>query len=271
MPELPEVETTRAGVTPHVIGQQVRTVIVREPRLRWPVSNKLAQELPGQTLHGVRRRAKYLLFAADTGHICLHLGMSGQLRVVPANVAAAKHDHVDIVLENDTLLRFHDPRRFGSLFWLRGNPEAFRLLAGLGPEPLSDAFDGGWLKSQSAGRKIPVKSFIMDASVVVGVGNIYACEALHAAGIHPRRAAARISAARYAVLAEAIKQVLGEAIAVGGTTLRDYIGVAGERGYFQLQLAVYGHAGATCPRGCGPIRRERIGQRSTFFCPHCQR
>ncbi|WP_423821596.1 bifunctional DNA-formamidopyrimidine glycosylase/DNA-(apurinic or apyrimidinic site) lyase [Salinisphaera sp. SPP-AMP-43] len=270
MPELPEVETTRAGIAPHVRGQRVRTVIVRQPQLRWPVSPELARDLPEQTLHTVYRRAKYLLFVADSGHVCLHLGMSGRLRIVPADTPPETHDHVDIVLDNDTAVRFNDARRFGSLFWLTGDPSQFALLARLGPEPLSDDFDGAWLKARSAGRRIAVKAFIMDAAVVVGVGNIYACEALHAAGIHPRRAAARISAARYAELAEAIKHVLARAIAVGGTTLRDYIGVDGETGYFQLSLSVYGREGAPCPRGCGLIRREVIGQRSTFFCPVCQ-
>lgn len=270
MPELPEVETTRAGVAPHVAGQRVRTVIVRQPRLRWPVSEALARDLPGQTLHAVARRAKYLLFVADTGHVCLHLGMSGRLRIVAADTPAASHDHVDIVLENDAALRFNDARRFGSIFWLTGDPYEFSLLARLGPEPLSTAFDGAWLKARSAGRRLAVKSFIMDGAVVVGVGNIYACEALHAAGIHPRRAAARVSAARYEALANAIKRVLGQAIAVGGTTLRDYRGADGDTGYFQMALAAYGRAGQPCPRGCGSIRREIIGQRGTFFCPVCQ-
>lgn len=270
MPELPEVETTRAGVAPHVLGQRVRSVSVRQPRLRWPVSEALARELPGQTIHAVTRRAKYLLFAADTGHVCLHLGMSGRLRVVAADTPVAAHDHVDIVLDNDTALRFNDARRFGSMFWLTGDPHAFSLLARLGPEPLGPDFDGAWLKARSAGRRIAVKNFIMDAAVVVGVGNIYACEALHGACIHPRRPAARISTARYKTLAAAIQRVLGEAIAVGGTTLRDYIGVHGDTGYFQLSLAAYGREGQSCPRGCGAIRREVIGQRSTFFCPICQ-
>ncbi|MDA3922692.1 MAG: bifunctional DNA-formamidopyrimidine glycosylase/DNA-(apurinic or apyrimidinic site) lyase [Salinisphaera sp.] len=271
MPELPEVETTRAGIEPHVRGQSVRTVIVRQPQLRWPVTETLASDLPGQTIHAVRRRAKYLLFVADRGHVCLHLGMSGRLRIVPADTPVAKHDHLDIVLDNDQTIRFNDARRFGSVFWLTGDPQAFSLLSKLGPEPLSDDFDGAWLHARAAGRRTPVKSVIMDAAVVVGVGNIYACEALHAAGIHPRRAAARISAGRYNRLAEAIRQVLRDAIVAGGTTLRDYIGVDGDSGYFQLQLAAYGRAGQPCPRGCGPIRREIVGQRSTFFCPVCQR
>ena len=271
MPELPEVETTRAGVEPHVAGQRVRTVIVRQPRLRWPVSAALAVDLPGQTLYQVRRRAKYLLFAADSGHVCVHLGMSGRLRVVPADAPAGAHDHVDIVLDNDRAIRFNDARRFGSIFWLTGEPEAFSLLAELGPEPLSEAFDGAWLKTLSTARRAPVKAFIMDSRVVVGVGNIYACEALFAAGIHPRRAARRISATRFICLAAAIKTVLRRAIAAGGTTLRDYIGIDGDTGYFQLELAVYGRAGMPCPVDGTPIRRAVIGQRSTFFCPTCQR
>lgn len=271
MPELPEVETTRAGIEPHIRGQRVRTVIVRQPQLRWPVSEALAVDLPGQALHAVQRRAKYLLFVADTGHICVHLGMSGRLRVVPADTPVGPHDHLDIVLDNDWVVRFNDARRFGSVFWLTGDPYAFSLLAKLGPEPLSEAFDGAYLRQRATGRRAPVKTFIMDAAVVVGVGNIYACEALHAAGIHPRRAAERISAARYQALADAIKRVLRDAIVAGGTTLRDYIGVDGNTGYFQLSLAAYGRTGEPCPRGCGPIRREVLGQRSTFFCPVCQR
>lgn len=271
MPELPEVETTRRGVAPHVIGRRVERVIVREPRLRWPVSPALAEVLPGRRIDDVSRRAKYLLFAAGDGHLMLHLGMSGRLRVVPAELAPENHDHLDIVLDSGQALRFHDPRRFGSAFWLTGEPGTYPLLAGLGPEPLSDGFDGDWLHARSRGRRAPVKAFLMDSRIVVGVGNIYACEALHMAGIHPSRPAGRISRARYAALAEAVRAVLADAIAAGGTTLRDYVGVDGGTGWFQLRLAVYGKAGEPCPRDCGPIRRRVIGQRSTFFCPVCQR
>ncbi|MAS10262.1 bifunctional DNA-formamidopyrimidine glycosylase/DNA-(apurinic or apyrimidinic site) lyase [Salinisphaera sp.] len=271
MPELPEVETTRAGIEPHVRGQTVRTVVVRQPQLRWPVSPELAAVLPGQAIHTVHRRAKYLLFETDTGHVCLHLGMSGRLRIVPADTPVATHDHLDIVLENDWAIRFNDTRRFGSVFWLEGAPETFSLLAHLGPEPLGDAFDGDWLYARSRGKRASVKTFIMDSATVVGVGNIYACEALHAARIHPRRPAGRVGRARYRALAEAIRRVLADAIVAGGTTLRNYIGVDGDTGYFQLRLAAYGKAGQACPRGCGPIRREVIGQRSTFFCPVCQK
>lgn len=271
MPELPEVETTRRGVAPHVVGRRVERVVVRQPQLRWPVSPELERALPGRRIESVGRRAKYLLFAAGDGHLMLHLGMSGRLRVLPADLPPEPHDHLDVVLEGGQALRFHDPRRFGSAFWLTGPPESFPLLADLGPEPLSEAFDGDWLYARSRGRRAPVKAFLMDSRTVVGVGNIYACEALHAAGIHPARPAGRVGRARYQRLAAAIRAVLERAIAAGGTTLRDYIGVDGATGWFQLSLAVYGKAGEPCPRGCGLIRRRVIGQRSTFLCPVCQR
>lgn len=270
MPELPEVETTRAGLAPHVIGQRVDRIIVRQPQLRWPVSPDLAESLPGQVISDIKRRAKYLLFETDGGHVCIHLGMSGRLRVVPADTLPAKHDHVDIVLTNGSTVRFNDARRFGSVFWITGNVADFSLLASLGPEPLGATFDGHWLHVQSRDRRAAVKNFIMDSRIVVGVGNIYASEALHVAGIHPKRAAGRISVQRYERLAAAIKQVLSAAIVAGGTTLRDYIGVDGATGYFQLSLAVYNKAGQPCPRDGEPIRRAVIGQRSTFYCPKCQ-
>lgn len=271
MPELPEVETTRRGVAPYVVGRRVERVLVREPRLRWPVSPELARALPGRRIDAVDRRAKYLLFRAGDGHLMLHLGMSGRLRVIPADLPPESHDHLDVVFENGQALRFHDPRRFGSAFWLTGPPEECLLLAELGPEPLSESFDGDWLYRHSRGRRASVKAFLMDSRTVVGVGNIYACEALHVAGIHPARGAGRIGRERYRRLAAAIRTVLGDAIAAGGTTLRDYIGVDGDSGWFQLSLSVYGKAGEPCPRGCGPIRRRVIGQRATFFCPGCQR
>jgi len=270
MPELPEVETTRAGLAPHVVGRRVNQVVVRQPQLRWPVTPAFSTALPAQSIDAIRRRAKYLLLDAGSGHFCIHLGMSGRLRVVPADTPPAAHDHVDIALDDGHAVRFNDARRFGSMFWLTGDLAAFPLLASLGPEPLGAAFDGRWLHERSRGRRAPVKNFIMDSRVVVGVGNIYASEALHVAGIHPKRAAGRIGADRYDRLAVAIKQVLGDAIAAGGTTLRDYIGVNGDTGYFQLALAVYGKAGQPCPRDGEPIRRAVIGQRSTFFCPRCQ-
>lgn len=270
MPELPEVETTRRGLMPHVVGRQVEQVIIRQHQLRWPISPALSEALPGQTISAIQRRAKYLLLDAGSGYVCIHLGMSGRLRIVPAKTPPTAHDHIDIVLNDGQAIRFNDTRRFGSIFWLTGDVFSFPLLASLGPEPLDDSFDGAWLYENSRQRRVAVKNFIMDSHTVVGVGNIYASESLFAAGIHPKRAAGRISAQRYAELAAAIKQTLHKAIAAGGTTLRDYIGVDGTSGYFQLALAVYDKAGQPCPRDGESIRRVIIGQRSTFYCPRCQ-
>lgn len=270
MPELPEVETTRRGLAPHVVGRCVAQVTVRQPRLRWPVTPQLARDLPGRRIDALTRRAKYLLLAAGDGYLLMHLGMSGRLRIVPADTPAGLHDHLDIRLDSGQIMRLNDPRRFGCALWLRQPPEEHALIAGLGPEPLSDQFDGDWLYARSRGRRAKVKAFIMDAANVVGVGNIYASEALFEAGIHPGRPAGRIGRARHARLAAAIKQTLTRAIDAGGTTLRDYIGVDGGTGWFQLSLAVYGREGQPCPRDATPVRRRIIGQRSTFFCPRCQ-
>ena len=271
MPELPEVETTRRGIAPHVIDRRVTGVVIRQPQLRWPITPGLAEELTGRQFQQVTRRGKYLLFAAGDKHLMIHLGMSGRLRIVPSSLSPEKHDHLDISLDSGQTIRFNDPRRFGSAFWLPGEPAQFSLLVALGPEPLSDDFDGEHLHTRSRGRSAPVKAFVMDSKTVVGVGNIYASEALHAAGIHPARAAGKVSLARYKKLASDIKHTLETAITAGGTTLRDYVGVDGGSGWFQLQLAVYGKAGQACPRGCGPIQQRVIGQRNTFFCPECQR
>lgn len=273
MPELPEVETTRRGIEPHVLGQKVSKVIVRQPQLRWPIPPELEQKLTGRVIESVSRRAKYLLLKAGDGHLMLHLGMSGRLRVLPADTPAGKHDHLDIVLANGQALRLNDPRRFGAALWISAEPKKHELLADLGPEPLSEQFNGALLHTRSRGRKVAVKNFIMDSKVVVGVGNIYASEALHQVGIHPGRAAGRVSRQRYEQLASAIKQVLEASITQGGTTLRDFVGADGGTGYYQLALAVYGKAGEACPR-CGPsqhIRNRVIGQRSSFFCANCQR
>jgi len=271
MPELPEVETTRRGIEPHVAGQQVTGVVVRDGRMRWPVPPQLQRKLSGQTIHKVERRAKYLLLRADAGTLILHLGMSGNLRILPCDSPPGKHDHVDIVLGNGKCLRLHDPRRFGAVLWTRDDPLRHPLLADLGPEPLEDGFDGACLFERSRGRTAPVKQFLMDNRVVVGVGNIYANEALFLAGIHPARAAGRIGRERYERLAQAIKQVLQEAIAQGGTTLRDFLASDGQPGYFSLYLRVYGRTGEPCP-ACGrPILQIQQGQRSTYYCGHCQR
>lgn len=270
MPELPEVETTRRGIAPHVLGRRVRAVVVREPRLRWPVAPELAAQVGRRVITGVHRRGKYLLLETRAGALILHLGMSGSLRVVPAAAPPGPHDHVDIVLAGGYSLRLRDPRRFGSLLW-SADPALHPLLAGLGPEPFDPAFSGAYLHRRARGRRQAVKSMLMDPRVVAGIGNIYATEALFSAGIHPARPAGRIAAARYARLARAVVEVLEDAIRAGGTTLRDFIAGDGRPGYFRASLRVYGRAGLPCPRCHTPIRRIVVGQRSSFHCPGCQR
>jgi formamidopyrimidine-DNA glycosylase len=275
MPELPEVETTRLGLTPHLEGRRVATVTLRRPDLRWPIPAEVAGLLPGQRIEAVRRRAKYLLLDTAAGSALLHLGMSGSLRVLPAATPVREHDHVDIALAGREMrpgrvLRFNDPRRFGCLLW-QPPGEVHPLLRALGPEPLSGAFDGDYLFWRSRGRKAAVKTFLMDQRIVVGVGNIYAAEALFAAGISPLRAAGRVSRERYAALAEAVKRILAQAIARGGTTLRDFLAPDGAPGYFEQELAAYGRGGEPCPRCGRPLRQALIGQRTTSWCPNCQR
>ena len=270
MPELPEVETTRQGISPHVLGRTVVAAVVRESRLRWPVRPDLEARLAGRTVADVTRRGKYLLLHFDPGTLILHLGMSGSLRVVADRTAPQRHDHVDLVLDDGYRLRLRDPRRFGSVHWVEGNPLQHPLLASLGPEPLGAAFNGQWLYARSRGRRVAVKSYLMDGRIVVGVGNIYANEALFLAGILPLRPAGRISLARYGRLAEAVKEVLQEAISQGGTTLRDFVGSDGSPGYFSQRLRVYGREAMPC-EVCGHLLRQRlIGQRSSYFCPRCQ-
>jgi formamidopyrimidine-DNA glycosylase len=270
MPELPEVETTRRGLAPHCVGRRVEAVVVREPRLRWPVRDDLDDCLRGEPVQSLERRAKYLLMNLRSGTLLVHLGMSGSLRVLPAGTPAALHDHIDLCLEGGMLLRYNDPRRFGSLQWFpRG--ASLAPLAHLGPEPLTPAFDGAYLYRLSRGRRIAVKPFLMDGGVVVGVGNIYATEALFLAGIRPDRAASRVSRARYAVLAEQVKSVLTNAIEQGGTTLRDFVGGDGKPGYFAQQLYAYGRGGEPCKRCGASLRERRLGQRSSVYCIACQR
>ncbi|MEQ9727556.1 MULTISPECIES: bifunctional DNA-formamidopyrimidine glycosylase/DNA-(apurinic or apyrimidinic site) lyase [unclassified Pseudomonas] len=270
MPELPEVETTRRGIAPHLIGQRVSRVIVRERRLRWPIPEDLDVRLSGQRIEAVERRAKYLLIKAEVGTLISHLGMSGNLRLVEAGLPAAKHEHVDIELESGLALRYTDPRRFGAMLWSE-LPLEHELLVRLGPEPLTELFDGERLYQLSRGKAVAVKPFIMDNAVVVGVGNIYATEALFAAGIDPRRAAGTVSRARYVRLAQEIKRVLAHAIERGGTTLRDFIGGDGQPGYFQQELFAYGRGGQFC-KVCGSTLREvKLGQRASVYCPKCQR
>ncbi len=271
MPELPEVETTRRGIAPHLIGQRVQRVVVRNARLRWPIPEDLDVRLSGQQIVSVERRAKYLLIGAEVGTLISHLGMSGSLRMVEAGTPVAKHDHVDIELESGLVLRYTDPRRFGAMLWSIESPLQHALLQKLGPEPLLDDFSVNHLYECSRGRSIAVKPFIMDNAVVVGVGNIYASEALFAAGIDPRRAAGSLSKARYAKLTAEIKRILAWAIEQGGTTLRDFVGGDGKPGYFQQKLFVYGRSGQPC-LGCATELREiKLGQRASVYCPKCQR
>ncbi len=277
MPELPEVETTRRGLAPHLEGRRIRSVTLRRPDLRWPIPPEIARDLPGQRITGVHRRAKYLLMEVETGDSALlHLGMSGSLRVLPADTPVRAHDHVDIALAagsgspGERVLRFNDPRRFGCLLWQPAG-DVHPLLAGLGPEPLSEMFDGDYLFALSRGRKAPVKTFLMDQAVVVGVGNIYAAESLFRAGVSPLRAAGRVSRERYRALAEAVKDILGHAITRGGTTLRDFISPDGAPGYFEQELSAYGRGGEPCPRCGQPMKQASIGQRATVWCGHCQK
>jgi len=268
MPELPEVETTLRGIEPFLRNRVIQRIDVREPRLRWPVPGAV-QRACQQRVQSVRRRAKYILIELENGSLLLHLGMSGSLRVLTEVVAPGKHDHFDIVLKRSTI-RFNDPRRFGVLLWRDAVDGTHPLLASLGPEPLSKDFSGAHLYQRSKDRKLAIKNFIMDGRVVVGVGNIYASESLYMAGIHPARAAGRVSLARYEGLAGAIRDVLARAIKQGGTTLRDFADSTGSPGYFAQELLVYGRAGQDCFQ-CGAIIRQKvIGQRSSFYCLNCQ-
>ncbi|RFA30065.1 DNA-formamidopyrimidine glycosylase [Alkalilimnicola ehrlichii] len=271
MPELPEVETTLRGIAPYVEGHRVSQVMVRERRLRWPIPFELAVTLCGETVTRLRRRGKYLLFDTRAGTMLMHLGMSGSLRILREPEPPKRHEHVDIVFDDGACLRFTDPRRFGSMHWVDGDPQAHPLLAHLGPEPLSDEFTGTYLYRRSRNRRSPIKTFLMDSEVVVGVGNIYANEALFQAGIRPTRPAGKVGLVRYQRLAEAVKEVLAAAIQAGGTTLRDFTSGEGKPGYFKQELAVYGRAGEACLRCEGTVEVARLGQRATYYCPDCQR
>lgn len=295
MPELPEVETARRGIEPHLLGQTFSHAVIRNHSLRWPVPNNLSAMIAGQQVLSVNRRAKYILIRIGqmeenraeksiAGDVLIHLGMTGNLRVLPASTPAQKHDHVDIHLGNEHILRYTDPRRFGTIQWVDYSasgvdPSLFdtpadaachRLLANLGPEPLTDDFAGDRLYQMSRGRSVAVKNFIMNNAVVVGVGNIYASESLFAAGIHPTRAAGKISKVRYQKLADEIKQVLAKAIEAGGTTLRDFLKADGQPGYFRIQLNVYDRADEPCVVCGKPLQAKMIGQRNSFFCNTCQ-
>ena len=271
MPELPEVETTRRGILPHVAGRSVQRVDVHQRQLRWPVPRRLEQDLAGTRIDTVERRAKYLLFRTHRGTMILHLGMSGSLRVLPRWTPAEEHEHVDVLLDSGRCLRLRDPRRFGSVLWTRRDPARHALLSSLGPEPLGPDFDADYLRAQARGRKVAIKNLIMNSHVVVGVGNIYASEALFRAGIHPARAAGRIAGHRFEGLVAAIQEVLQASIRAGGTTLRDFLVATGEPGYFKTELLVYDREGEPCRRCGQPLRHAVTGQRSTFYCKTCQR
>jgi formamidopyrimidine-DNA glycosylase len=271
MPELPEVETTRRGLLPYLVGRRIRGAVVRNANLRWPIPRDLSRRLAGEELVAIRRRGKYLVFDCSHGHLLVHLGMSGRLSLVPNGTPARVHDHVDVNFEGSQSLRLTDPRRFGAMLWVVGPAERHALLRGLGLEPLEPAFNGEALERLARGRRVAVKHFLMNARIVTGVGNIYASEALFRAGIHPARPAGRISATRWDRLARSIRTTLESAIDSGGSTLRDFVSAEGRPGYFQHRHAVYGREGKACPTCRAKIRSLRQGQRSTFFCPGCQK
>ncbi len=275
MPELPEVETTRRGLAPHLEGRRIASVTLRRPDLRWPIPREIVDLLPTSTIQSVRRRAKYLLMDTQVGTAIWHLGMSGSMRVLPLDTPVRAHDHVDLMIEGkgrtgSRVLRFNDPRRFGCLLWQRPG-ETHELLRELGPEPLSDDFDGDYLFERSRGRAIAVKAFLMDQKVVVGVGNIYVAEALFAAGVSPTRAAGKVSRERYADIAREVRTILDYAIRRGGTTLRDFISPDGAPGYFEQELSVYGRGGEPCPRCGRALKQSMLAQRATTWCGHCQK
>ena len=271
MPELPEVETTRRGLAPLVIGQRVASVVVRNRALRRPVPRELPRMISGATIRGLARRGKYLLFDCGTGTLILHLGMSGRLWVASSAAALNAHDHFDLLLENGTVVRLRDPRRFGLVLWQKGDPQAHPLLANIGPEPFSPDFDASWLHRATRKRSAAIKLVLMDSHVVAGVGNIYANEALFRAGIPPRMAVRRLNLQRCGILVEKIRETLELAIGAGGSTLRDYVASDGQAGYFQDQFLVYDRAGEPCFRCGAKVKGIRQGQRSTFYCPQCQR
>lgn len=271
MPELPEVETTCRGIKPHIIGKRVKTVLVRQRKLRWPITPGLKKVLPGQEILDVTRRGKYLLITATQGTVIIHLGMSGSLKLVDSDEAPKKHDHFDIVFNNNQALRLHDPRRFGAVLWTTKSPLKHPLLCLLGPEPLENNFNADYLFKRSRKRRVAIKTFIMNSQIVVGVGNIYASEALFRSGIRPTTAAGKISKKRYQRLVIAIKKVLRAAINEGGTTLRDFTNGEGKPGYFKQKLLVYGRAGEPCTVCNKTIKQLQQNQRATYYCSHCQR
>lgn len=269
MPELPEVEVSRLGITPHIQDQIITDVIVRQPKLRWPVPEEV-NLAKGLKLNAVRRRAKYLLLDTDNGSIILHLGMSGKLRVVDKNTPLIKHDHIDIQFNNHKVLRYNDTRRFGAMLWQDKTQDIHPVMAKLGPEPLTDEFCLDYVFEKSRGKNTAIKQFVMDNAVVVGVGNIYANESLFKARIHPKKPAGKVSKASYKKLVPIIKSTLEKAIEQGGTTLKDFAQADGSPGYFAQELLAYGRGGKPCVECETPLEEMKIGQRTTVFCPNCQ-
>lgn len=268
MPELPEVEVSRMGISPHLIGQTIAQLTFRTAKLRWDIPAELKQ-LEGQVIRNITRRAKYLLIETDIGCAIVHLGMSGSLRVLDAEIAVGKHDHVDLKLTNGKVLRYNDPRRFGA--WLWSEDGEHTVLDNAGPEPLTDEFNADYIALKAVNKRVAVKQFIMDNKIVVGVGNIYANESLFNARIHPTRSAGKLNTVEWALLVDEIKQVLDMAIKQGGTTLKDFAQADGKPGYFVQELQVYGKAGEPCPNCGSDIEEQKIGQRNTFFCGQCQK
>lgn len=269
MPELPEVETTRRGIEPHVLNHSIKSIRIYQKKLRWPIPSTL-KRVTGHEISAINRRGKYLLLTTEPGTIIVHLGMSGSLRISTTRDERRKHDHVEFVLSSGALVRYHDPRRFGCILFHPGEPEEHALLRDLGPEPLSSQFDGDHLFQLSRKKKSAVKNFVMDSHVVVGVGNIYASESLFLSGVRPGRAANRVTREQYRQIAANIKRVLDYSIKMGGTTLRDFVNSDGEPGYFKQRLNVYGREGESCRQCHHEIKNKTIGQRSSFYCPNCQ-
>ncbi|GMR00951.1 MAG: bifunctional DNA-formamidopyrimidine glycosylase/DNA-(apurinic or apyrimidinic site) lyase [Gammaproteobacteria bacterium] len=271
MPELPEVETSRRGIEPHLLNKTITGVTIRQHKLRWPIPKNLQSLARGKKILEVCRRAKYIYLKLDNGSIIIHLGMSGSLRICTDKTAAEKHDHIDITVSNNTILRLRDPRKFGCVLWTPSDINEHKLIKPLGPEPLEQAFDAEYLHKKASSRQCSIKALIMNSHIVVGVGNIYASEALFRAGINPKRKAGNISLARIQKLVDAIKLTLDLAIKEGGTTLRDFTGISGQPGYFAQKLLVYGRNEKKCTQCGEPIKQFAQQARSTFYCPKCQR
>jgi formamidopyrimidine-DNA glycosylase len=271
VPELPEVETSRRGIEPHLLNKTINKVDIRQHKLRWPIPKNLPAIASGKKILSIRRRAKYILLQLDDGNIIIHLGMSGSLRICNSKTPPEKHDHIDIIINGDKALRLRDPRKFGCVLWAPDNINEHKLIGSLGPEPLGDEFDTDYLYRKTSNRSCSIKALIMNSHIVVGVGNIYASEALFRSGINPKRKAGNISKRRIDKLVDAIKLTLELAIEEGGTTLRDFTGSSGQPGYFAQKLLVYGRDGEPCTTCGEPIKQFVQQSRSTFYCPKCQR